>query len=320
MTPAPQQFQPQPPLPIAVPDTPDYSTDALNIAVVYPTLAAAIAALGLSAVRAFDPSKPIKPFFGAGQAWFLVNGLMFQMTLTDPLINLPGNITFPPLEVPPTLATMTFAGVQSQELPTNEICNLADAQAVANSILASGVYPSGTTLVPVDAAAKGPFQIFGEPWVVVYGLETRRFWLLALTVPGKAPVSLGWAQSWLMAQAAFGNGAPGKWAIAPEPGAPPTNALGQPIPAILQWVQLPQVTVAPLNAQMQLVPTPKRALIEGVETLGPAQVGSPLFGIETTVVFNSNNAATPRQIALAQVQQLVAQYNAQPGVAPIAIS
>jgi len=82
---------------------------------------------------------------------------------------------------------------------------------------------------------------------------------------------------------------------------------------VLTWLQDPQATTAPANALT--LPVPIRPLLpnEQFELVPPS---NPLFGTATWMVVRTD---IQQAITLAEVQQLVAQYNAQPGVTAIAV-
>jgi hypothetical protein len=137
---------------------------------------------------------------------------------------------------------------------------------------------------------------------VVYGTDPRKQWGLQVAA---GPI-FDFAQEFIEAAAEFGVGAPGHWTLASNNGNPPTMLPG--------WVQDPQVTDAPADAVT--LPVPIRPLLpnEQFQLVPPS---NPLFGQAAWMVVRTDLQPA---ITLAEIQQLVAQYNAQPGVTAIAIA
>jgi hypothetical protein len=289
----------------AQPSLPQYPISDLYLLPNYGDRAAYVAAVGNQAPP-FNPALPIKGWADPapdGQPYNFFDGTSpstgYVIQLPVPAaaavaVNLPGVYDYPAYVEAPTGATMRGPyGMVSPVLP-NTLCLQTEAQAIANQV--APLYP-GESVIVADGSFVGIFQ------TVYPADEPRRQWILE--VGGK---SFSWAEAWIAAQNANGVGAPGHWALAPIPGDIVTTPM-------LQWIQDSPVTVAPPNAIT--LPVPIRPLLpnEEIELVPPP---NPLFGTATWIVVRTDMPQPPT-ITLAQVQQLVAQYNAQPGVTAIPI-
>jgi hypothetical protein len=284
----------------AQPNLLQYPISDLYLFTTYADRAAYLAAVGTQAPP-FNPALPIKEWADpspGGQPY-----LMFDATaapactveLAIPAsaagaVNLPGTYNYPAYVETPTDAQMVGPYGSIGPVTPGTVCMQADAQTLANEFTA--LY--GKTVTVVDNSAAGIYH-------VAYATDPRRQWGLQVS---DGPV-FDFAQEFIAAAAEWGVGAPIDWTLASNNGHPPTMI---PTP-----VQDPQVTAAPANAVT--LPVPIRPLLpnEQFQLIPPS---NPLFGQAAWMVVRTDLQPA---ITLAQVQQLVAQYNAQPGVAAIAI-
>ena len=278
-----------------------YPISDLYVFTNYADRAAYLAAVGTQAPP-FNPALPIKAWADpapGGQPYLMFDATALpahSVEVAVPVsaaraVNLPGAYKYPEYVAQPTVAVVV--GPYGALGPVNpaELCEQADAQALA--VTFSALYGKAVTVVDNTTA--------GIYWVE-YGTETRRMW--GLQVAG-GPL-FDFAQAFIIAQCQqYGVGSPGTWAMVSNNGNPPAM--------IPSWVPAPQVTAAPPNAVT--LPVPIRPLLpnEQFQLVPPAD---PLFEQSTWMVVRTDMQPP---ITLAEVQQLVAQYNAQPGVAAIAI-
>ena len=283
------------------PDLLQYPISDLYLFTNYADRAAYLAAVGAQAPP-FNPVLPIKGWADpapGGQPYLMFDSTAppsYTVEVTVPasaagVVNLPGAYSYPAYVEAPTDAQEMGPYGSIGLVNPDTVCLQADAQALANEF--TTLY--GKTVTVVDNTAKGIY-------FVVYGTDPRRQW--GLQVAG-GPL-FDYAQSFIEAAAEFGVGAPGHWTLVSNNGTPPTM--------LPSWVQDPQATVAPANPVT--LPVPIRALLsnERIELVQPA--GDPLFEPPTWMVVRTDMQPA---ITLAQVQALVAQYNAQPGVTAITI-
>jgi hypothetical protein len=290
------------------PNLPQYPISDLYLFANYPDRAAYLAAVGTQAPP-YNPALPIKGWADpapGGQPYLMFDAAVppaYTVELAVPAsaagaVNLPGAYSYPAYVEIPTDAQIVGPYGPIGPVPPHEVCLEADAQAVANAI--APLYPSKTATV-VDNSEAGIYH-------VVYGADPRRMW--GISISG-GPL-FDYAQSLIEAAAEWGAGAPGHWAMAaPLPGTEPVGTSAD-APA-LQWVQDSQITAAPADAVT--LPAPIRPLLpnEQFQLVPPS---NPLFGQATWMVVRTDLQPA---ITVADVQQFVAQYNAQPGVAAIAI-
>jgi hypothetical protein len=280
-----------------------YPISDLNLFTNYVDRAAYLAAVGTQAPP-FNPALPIKGWADpapGGQPYLMFDAgapPAYTVELAVPAaaagaVNLPGAYNYPAYVETPTDAELVGPYGPVGPIPANEVCLEADAQTVANAI--SPLYP-GKTLTVMENSNAGIFY-------TVYGTDPRRQWAIAANGAQLIP----YAQSLIEAAREYGVDAPGHWALAPLVGADAA------FPPVLTWVEDPQVTVAPAGAVT--LPVPIRALLpnERFQLVSPS---NPLFGQASWMVVRTDLAPA---ITLAEVQQLVAQYNAQPGVTAIAV-
>ena len=282
----------------AQPNLKQYAIGALYRFPNYATRALYLAATGKQA-PIFDPSLPIKGWADPapdGSPYLLfANGVVQSLSIPSSAasaVNLPGAYAYPQYVAQPTVAIVVgpYGGVG----PVNpdELCDYADAQALA--VTFSALYGKAVTVVDNTTA--------GIYWVE-YGTETRRMW--GLQVAG-GPL-FDFAQAFIIAQCQqYGIGSPGGWSLVSNNGNPATM-----IPA---WTPTAQVTTAPPNALTLGVPI--RALLS-TEKFELVPAGNPLFEQGTWMVERTDMTTG---ITLAQIEQLVAQYNAQPGVTAVILT
>jgi len=279
------------------PSLPRYPISDLYLFANYADRAAYLAAAATQAPP-FNPALPIKGWADPapnGQPYLVFDDASGQaLELSVPAaaaaaLNLPGTYNYPAYVETSTAAQIVGPYGPISQVAANEVCLQSDAQAVANAI--EPLYP-GEAVMVADGSFIGIYH-------TVYGTDPRRQWIIEV-----AGVSLGWAQAWIEAQNAHGVGAPGHWALAPIPG----DAVSTPF---LQWIQDPQVTAAPADACT--APVPIRPLLPNEEFI-LVEPADPLFGTAQWMVRRTDMAPA---ITLVQVEQLVAQYNAQPGVIAI---
>jgi hypothetical protein len=285
----------------------EYSIANLDLFPAYADRAAYLSATGNQAPP-FNAALPIKPWEdpNASATLPMVYSIFDAganppgaVTLTVPAaavrVNLPGAYVYSAYVQTPTDAELMgpfgFLGL----INPDTVCLQAAAQALAN--IFTTLY--GKTVSVVDSTTTGELY-------VVYGNDPRRQWGLQVL----NGVFLGYAQSYITAQNIDGAGAPGSWSLASNNGTPPT--------LLPTWTQTPQTTVAPPNAVT--LPVPIRALLPTESFVNAGAVsGSPLENAQWLVANSANIPAPPPVVTLAQVQALVAQYNAQSGVTAISI-
>ena len=290
----------------AQPNLRQYPISDLYLFASYATRAAYVAAVGTQAPP-FNPALPVKPWLDpapSGQP-YLVFDTTAGKTLELPIpaaaagaVNLPGTYNYSTYGETPTDATLDWPYGVASPIDPATVCLEADAQAIANGI--AFLFP-GKTVTVVDASSVGVYY-------TVYHTDPRRQW--GIEVNGASPLGAGlvlYAKTLMLQQMAGGVNAPGHWVYAPVSGEQATTLY-------IQWVEDPQVTAAPAGALT--IPVPIRPLLptEEFELIPPPD---PLFGTATWMVVRTDMQPA---ITLTQIQQLVAQYNAQPGVAAIAIA
>lgn len=290
----------------AQPDLLQYPISDLYLFPNYADRPAYLAAVGTQAPP-YHPALPIKGWADpapSGQPYLMFDASAppaYTVELAVPesaaeTVNLPGAFDYPAYVETPTDAQMVGPYGSIGLIPANEVCMQADAQAQASAI--AFLYP-GKILSVVDNSNTGIIQ-------TVYGKDPRRQWGIA----ADGVLLIEYAQSLIEASAQYGVGAPGHWALVPLVGA--DAAFGPQ----LTWVEDPQVTAAPANAVTLGVPI--RALLPNEQfRLVNNDPSQPIFGTPTWMVVRTDLAPA---ITLAEVQQLVTQYNAQPGVTAIVIS
>ena len=282
------------------PDLLQYPISDLYLFAEYLTRAAYLAATG-SQAPPFNPALPVKQWLDpnpTGQPYLAFDttaGKTVELPIPAAVasaVNLPGAYNYPAFQDTPTDATLDWPyGVVSQ-INSDTVCLLPNAQALLPQL--QPLMPAGKTLSVVDSSEVGVFH-------TVYGTDPRRQWGLAIN-----GVFDCYAKTLLLQQAAGGVGAQGHWLYGPLSGEPVTTLY-------LQWIQDPQVTEAPAGAG--LVPVPIRPLLPN-EEFQLVQPPDPLFGTATWMVVRTDLQPA---VTLAEIQQLVAQYNAQPGVTPVAV-
>jgi hypothetical protein len=220
-----------------------------------------------------------------------------------PDANLPGPYPYPVYVIAPTQATIPF-GTSTLDIPANYICSQGAAQAFQAAVQA--VLPEGMQAELVEGtfypgANWGPFTDGS--------VETRRDWGLKLTGSGSAtypgtitPANIG---NELQNINAEGVGYPGGFnAVAPGAGNLP----------YVYVFSSPVIDAAP---DAQVAPIPLNLPFGYQVALDP---GSGLFTGASYVVQPIPSPSSPApSVTLAQVQAVVAAYNAQAGVAPISI-
>lgn len=285
------------------PDLLQYPISDLYLFTNYVDRAAYLAAAGTQAPP-FNPALPIKGWADpspGGQPYLMFDAgapPAYTVELSVPAsaagtVNLPGAYGYPTYAETPTDAILAGPYGPIGPIPANEVCIEADARAMANAI--APLYP-GKTVTAADNSNAGIFH-------TVYGKDPRRQFGIAVDGVLKIP----YAQSLIEAAAEYGVGAPGHWAMLPLAG---QDASFPPAPT---WVQDTPVTAASANAVT--LPVPIRPLLpdEQFQLVAPS---NPLFGQAAWMVVRTDLAPA---ITLAAVQQLVTEYNAQPGVTAIAI-
>jgi hypothetical protein len=285
----------------AQPNLLQYPISDLYLFTNYLDRAAYLAAVGTQAPP-FNPALPIKGWADpapGGQPYLMFDRAAppaYTVELAVPAsaagaVNLPGAYNYPAYVETPTDAQEVGPYGSIGQVSLHTLCMQADAQTLANEF--TTLYGKAVTVV--DNSAKGIYY-------VVYGMDPRRQW--GLQVAG-GPL-FDYAQSFIEAAAEYGVGAPGHWTLASNNGKPPTM--------LPTWVKDTPVTGAPADALT--LPVPIRALLpdEQFQLVPPS---NPLFGQAAWMVVRTDLSPA---ITLAEVQQLVAQYNAQPGVTAIAIA
>jgi hypothetical protein len=311
----------------AQPDLPQYPISDLNLFANYADRAAYLAAVGTEAPP-FNPALPIKGWADPapnGEPYLMFDAAsppFYTVELAVPAsaavtVNLPGAYSYPAYVEVPTDAQMMGPYGPVGPVPASELCLEADAQAVASAI--APLYP-GASLTVVDNSPAGMIY-------VLYGTDPRRMWGISITgirnIAGMSAaittIMIDYAQALIEAQAGvgaggtgWGVGAPGHWELVSNNGPIGPGLVG---PTILPgWVQDPQITVPPPNAVTLAVPIRPLLPNEQFQLVPPS---NPLFGQAGWMVVRTD---MPPAITLTEVQQLVAQYNAQPGVTAIAIA
>ena len=285
----------------AQPNLLQYPISDLYLFPSYMDRAAYLAAVGTQAPP-FNPALPVKEWVDpapGGQPYLMFDASAsptYTVELAIPAsaagaVNLPGTYHYPAYAQTSTDAQMVGPYGSIGPVSPATICLQADAQTLATEFTA--LY--GKTVTVVDNSAAGIYH-------VVYGTDPRKQWGLQVAA---GPI-FDFAQEFIEAAAEFGVGAPGHWTLASNNGNPPTMLPG--------WVQDPQVTDAPADAVT--LPVPIRPLLpnEQFRLVPPAD---PLFEQAIWMVVRTDLQPA---ITLVEVQQLVAQYNAQPGVTAIAIA
>ena len=292
----------------AQPNLRQYPISDLYLFASYSTRPAYVAAAGTQAPP-FNPALPVKQWLDpapSGQP-YLVFDTTAGKTLELPIpasvagaVNLPGTYNYPAYVETPTDAMIDCVAsyVASTPIDPSTLCLQAEAQAIASAI--TPLFP-GRTVTVADGSAVGVF------FSAYPTDEPRRQW--CLLVDGVSPSGAGfnlYAKTLMLQSYSAGVGAPGHWFYGPIQDEPATVLY-------IQWVEDPQVTTAPAGAIT--LPAPIRPLLpaEEFELIPPPD---PLFGTATWMVVRTDMQPA---ITLAQIQQLVAQYNEQPGVAAITI-
>ena len=275
---------------------------------VYSTRAAYLAATGQQAPP-FNPALPIKQWSDpapSGQPYLMFDtkaGVTFELPLPAAFasaVNLPGAATYAAFVETPTDATQncTFPWVAPTPLDPATLCTQAEAQAEANEV--ASFFPGKTVTI-----AQAPYGSFYASFPAD---ELRRQW--CILVNGVSPYGAGfnlYAKTLIIDKAARGVDSPGHFIYTPAPGEPAGDNT-------FQWVADSQVVTPPANAVTLPVPIQPLQADQQFVLVPPA---NPLFGQAAWMVETIPPAPV---ITLAQVQQLVAQYDAQPGVTQIAIS
>jgi hypothetical protein len=282
---------------------------ALYLFAVYLTRAAYQAAFNAQAPP-FNPALPIKQWLDEspnGQpysAFDTTAGALISMPLPASVAseaNLPGTYNYPAFDDTPTDATLNWPYGVYAPIVSSTVCLLSDAQAIAAAI--APCFP-GQTVTVVDGSQTGVFY-------TVYHNDPRRQW--AIAVDGKSPYSyVLYAKTLMLQSYAQGVGAPGTWSYGPIQGEPVTTLY-------LQWTATPQVTTAPAGALTLPVPIKPLAADQQFVLVPP---NDPAFGSAGSqwMVETIPPPPPPPVVTLAQIQQLVAEYNAQPGAEQVAVS
>jgi hypothetical protein len=254
----------------------------------------------------FNPALPIKGWADpapSGQPYLMFDAAAppaYTVELAVPApaagaVNLPGAYNYPAYVSVPTVAEQQGPYGPLGPVPVGELCMQADAQTLANAL--APLYP-GATLTVVDNTPQGMVG-------VNYGTETRRMWGIAISGAGPyGSIVIDFAETLIVIQNADGVGAPGHWMAVSNYGTPPTM--------LPSWVQDQQVTAAPANAVTLAIPI--RALLPNERFVSV----TPVTPFQSTTWMVARTDLQPT-ITLTEVQQLVAQYNAQSGVTAIAI-
>jgi hypothetical protein len=292
----------------AQPNLGQYPISALYLFAVWLDRASFLAANGVQAPP-FNPALPVKEWADAspsGQPYLAFDttaGNTVELPLPASVadtVNLPGTYTYPTYADTPTDATLNWPYGVASPIDAATVCLEAEAQAIAKAI--AFLFP-GKTVTVVDASSVGVYY-------TVYHNDPRRQW--GIEVNGVSPLGEGfvlYAKTLMLESYIGGVGAPGHWVYGPVSGEPVTTLY-------IQWVRDAQVTAAPAGAIT--LPVPIRPLLadESFKLIPPQD---PMFGSAGAqwMVVRSDFALA---VTLAQVQALVAEYNAQPGVAAIAIA
>ena len=281
---------------------------ALYLFAVYLTRAGYLAVTGNQAPP-FDPTKPVKNWFDPapnGQPYLMFDTAAGKL-ITLPLsassaatVNLPGSYNYPAYVETPTGATQNCLVSEIDPTPIDPatLCLVPEAQAIAKAI--AFLFPGKTVTVAQQA--------YGMFYAVFPADELRRQW--CILVNGVSPYGAGFdlhAKTLILKRDSAGVGAPQHWIYAPADGEPANDPTVQSIPD-------EQITLVPAGAMTLPVPIEPLAADQQFVLVPPA---NPLFGQATWMV---ETIPPPPVVTLAEVQQLVAQYNAQAGVAAIAIA
>jgi hypothetical protein len=275
---------------------------------VYPTRAAYLAATG-QAAPPFDPKQPVKQWLDPapnGQPYLMFDttaGKLLSLPLpaaVASVLNLPGAATYATFVETPTAATQNCPYVAPTPLDPATLCLETEAQAVASAI--AFLFPGKTVTVAQE--------VYGMFYAVFPAAELRRQW--CILVNGVSPSGAGLnlhAKTLMILSYIGGVGAPGYWIYAPASGEPANDPT-------LQWIPDPHANTPPVGALTLPVPISPLAANQQFVLVPP---NDPAFasGGSTWMVAT---IPPPAVITLAQVQQLVAQYDAQPGVTQIAIA
>jgi hypothetical protein len=257
----------------AQPNLPQYPISDLYLYPNYATRAAYQTATGQQAPP-FNVALPIKGWsdpapngqpYNVFDATAAATGYVVQLTVPPTVaasVNLPGSYVYPPYVTVPTDAQEVGPYGPVGAVSGDVVCLQAAAEAVAAAL--QPLYPGKAITVALPS---------GGVYVYSYGTDPRREWYI--TVAG-GPSYI--AQALIMASGKYGVGAPGNWALLPTPGS--TVKTPQ-----LQWVQTPQVTVAPAGAVT--IPAPIRALLpnEVIQLVPPV---NPLFGTPAWMVVRTD--------------------------------
>ena len=288
------------------PNAPSYSISDLNLFPTYADRAAYLSATGNQAPP-FNPALPIKEWFDltpSGKPYLVFDtkaGITIELPLPAAIseaVNLPGASTYPAFVETPTAATQncTFPWVMPTPLDPATLCTQAEAQAEANGV--ASFFPGKT--VTVAQAPYGAFYAFFPTG------EARRQW--CVLVNGVSPYGAGfnlYAKTLIIQKAAGGVGGPGHLIYAPASGEPVGDNS-------FQWVQDPQVTVAPPGAMT--LPCPIRPLLpdEVFQYNPPPNAAFGSAGGTWVVVRTDIQSAAAQNLAAAEAALKV--YNETPGV------
>ena len=281
---------------------------ALYLFAVYLTRAGYLAVTGNQAPP-FDPTKPVKNWFDPapnGQPYLMFDtaaGKLITMPLPVSIaatVNLPGTYNYPAFVETPTDATQNCLVSEIAPTPIDPatLCLVPEAQAIAKAI--AFLFPGKTVTVAQQA--------YGMFYGVFPKDELRRQW--CILVNGVSPYGAGFdlhAKTLILKRDSAGVGAPQRWIYAPADGEPANDPTVQSIP-------VQQITLVPAGAMTLPVPIEPLAADQQFVLVPPS---NPLFWQATWMV---ETIPPPPVVTLAEVQQLVAQYNAQAGVAAIAIA
>jgi hypothetical protein len=257
---------------------------------------------------AFNPALPVKQWFDPapnGQPYLVFDTTAGEL-LTLPLpasvaaaVNLPGTYNFPAFDDEPTDATLNWPYGVSGPINPSTVCLETEAQAIASEI--AFLFP-GQTVSVVDSSAVGVFY-------TVYHSDPRRQW--GIVVNGVSPSGAGhalYAKALMIQSYVAGVGAPGHFIYTPAPGEPADDPT-------FQFIQDAQVTTAPAGSLTLPVPISPLPAGEQFVLVAPSD---PAFSSAGSVWMIETTPA-PVLITLAEVQTLVAQYNAQAGVTPLLV-
>jgi hypothetical protein len=257
----------------------------------------------------FDPTKPVKNWFDRdanGQPYLMFDttaGKLITMPLPAAIassVNLPGSYNYPAFVETPTDATQNCLVSEIAPTPIDPatLCLQTEAQAIAKAI---AFLFAGKTVTVAQ-------QAYGMFYGVFPADELRRQW--CILVNGVSPYGAGFdlhAKTLILGRDSGGVGAPQHWIYAPADGEPANDPTVQSIPD-------EQITLVPAGAMTLPVPIEPLAADQQFVLVPPSNA---LFGQATWMV---ETIPPPPVVTLAEVQQLVAQYNAQAGVAAIAIA